>query len=212
MRRLGDALSSFNAAATGIDDGRELFAELCDHDGQLYAGVHGWSWAGTCWIASLWVRDDRRGRGVGTALMRAVEAEARSRGCTQIALMTRSFQAPDFYRRHGFEQVGELEDYPRGQSDLLLPPPPALTRTERECRSPRPQELDHQGVQQPTAVTCAAPIRIASAPHPPDESDRLVGRNGLRLACGSWRGSRPCGSGAVVGAFARSSCSSSSAS
>jgi GNAT superfamily N-acetyltransferase len=120
VRRLSDALSSFNAAATGIDDGRELFAELCDQDGELYAGVHGWSWAGTCWIELLWVRDDQRGRGTGTALMRAVEAEARSRGCTQIALMTHSLQAPDFYRRHGFEQVCELEDYPPGHSDLLL--------------------------------------------------------------------------------------------
>ena len=80
VRRLSDALSSFNAAATGIDDGRELFAELCGHDGELYAGVHGWSWAGTCWIELLWVRDDQRGRGTGTALMRAVEAEARSHG------------------------------------------------------------------------------------------------------------------------------------
>ncbi|MGZ6669436.1 MAG: hypothetical protein ACXVH3_32640 [Solirubrobacteraceae bacterium] len=34
VRRLSDALTSFNAAATGIDDGRELFAELCDHDGE----------------------------------------------------------------------------------------------------------------------------------------------------------------------------------
>ena len=120
VRRLSDALSSFNAAATGIDDGRELFAELCDHDGEPYAGVHGWSWAETCWIELLWVRDDQRGSGAGTALVRAVEAEARSRGCTQIALMTHSFQAPDFYRRHGFEQVRELEDYPPGHSDLLL--------------------------------------------------------------------------------------------
>jgi GNAT superfamily N-acetyltransferase len=120
VRRLSDGLSSFNAAATGIDDGREVFAELRDHDGELYAGVHGWSWAGTCWIELLWVRDDKRGGGIGTALMRAVEAEARSRGCAQIALMTHSFQAPNFYRQHGFEQVGELEDYPRGYSDLLL--------------------------------------------------------------------------------------------
>jgi hypothetical protein len=44
---LSDALSSFNATATGIDDARELFAELRDHDGELYAGVHCWSWAGT---------------------------------------------------------------------------------------------------------------------------------------------------------------------
>jgi GNAT superfamily N-acetyltransferase len=120
VRHLTDALYTFNAAATGIDDGRELYAELRDGGGQLSAGVHGWTWGGTCWIDLLWVRDDQRGRGVGSALMRAVDAEARSRGCTQLALMTHSFQAPDFYRRQGFEMVGELRNYPRGHSDLLL--------------------------------------------------------------------------------------------
>jgi GNAT superfamily N-acetyltransferase len=120
VTRLTDALYAFNAAATGIDDGRELFAELRDGEGELCAGVHGWTWGGTCWIELLWVREDQRGRGVGSALMRAVDAEARSRGCTQMALMTHSFQAPDFYRRYGFEQVGEVRDYPRGHSDLLL--------------------------------------------------------------------------------------------
>ncbi|MGZ4305735.1 MAG: GNAT family N-acetyltransferase [Solirubrobacteraceae bacterium] len=120
VRRLSEALSSFNAAATGIDDGRELFVELRDDAGELYAGVHGWTWAGTCWIELLWVRDDQRGRGIGTALMLAIEAEARTRGCSQMALMTHGFQAPDFYRRHGFEKVGEVEDYPPGSCDLLL--------------------------------------------------------------------------------------------
>jgi GNAT superfamily N-acetyltransferase len=120
VKHLTDALYSFNAAATGIDDGRELYAELRDRAGELCAGVHGWTWGGTCWIELLWVWEDERGRGLGSALMRAVEAEARSRGCTQIGLMTHSFQAPDFYRRHGFEQIGELRDYPRGHSDLLL--------------------------------------------------------------------------------------------
>ncbi len=120
VRRLTEALASFNAAATGINDGRELFSELRDDAGELYAGVHGWSWAGTCWIELLWVREDKRGCGIGTALMRAIEAEGRARGCSQIALMTHAFQAPDFYRRHGFEQVGELKDYPPGSSELLL--------------------------------------------------------------------------------------------
>jgi GNAT superfamily N-acetyltransferase len=120
VSRLEDALSSFNFMATGIDDARTLFAELRDADGEPCAGVHGWSWGGTCWIDLLWVSDAQRGRGIGTALMGAVEAEARRRGCTQIALTTHSFQAPDFYRRLGFEEVGELEGYPRGHSDLLL--------------------------------------------------------------------------------------------
>ena len=120
VRRLSEALSSFNVAATGIDDGRELFAELRDDAGELYAGVHGWTWAGTCWIELLWVRDDKRGSGIGTTLMLAIEAEARTRGCRQMALMTHGFQAPEFYRRHGFEKVAEVEDYPPGSCDLLL--------------------------------------------------------------------------------------------
>jgi GNAT superfamily N-acetyltransferase len=94
--------------------------ELRDHDGEPYGGVHGWSWGGTGLIELLWVRDDERGHAIGTALMGAVEAEARRRGCTQTALMTHSFQAPDFSRRQGLAEVGEVHDYSRRHSELLL--------------------------------------------------------------------------------------------
>lgn len=42
---LDDQLYEFNAAASGIGDGRSLGVYLRDADG-LVAGLHGWTWAG----------------------------------------------------------------------------------------------------------------------------------------------------------------------
>lgn len=118
--RLDEELAEFNFEATGIRDAREFAAALHDEDGALMAGVQGWTWGGTCWVERLWVRADARNRGLGRRLLMAVESEAHTRGCGQLALTTHSFQAPEFYRRLGFETVGELADYPVGHASLLL--------------------------------------------------------------------------------------------
>ena len=118
--RLDEAIAAFNLDVTGIRDARDFGAAVHDDDGTLLAGVQGWMWGATCWVERLWVRTDARHRGVGTRLLMAVVSEARACGCAQLALTTHTFQAPDFYRQHGFEVVGELADYPAGHASLTL--------------------------------------------------------------------------------------------
>ena len=119
-QRLIDEINAYNLKATGIAEVQELLTVETDGDGELLAGIHGWSWGGTCWIQALWVREDMRRRGLGSRLLAAAENHARRHDCLQLALDTHTFQAPSFYERHGFEVVGELTDYPNGHSKLLL--------------------------------------------------------------------------------------------
>ena len=52
--------------------------------------------------------------------MDAAEAFAAEHGCTGVTLETFSFQAPEFYRKRGYEVFGTLEDYPPGHTKLFL--------------------------------------------------------------------------------------------
>ncbi len=62
------------------------------------------------------------GRGMGSALLLAVEAEA-ARGSPALLLLTADFNTPAqrFYQRHGYRLVGSLPDYVRpGIAELLF--------------------------------------------------------------------------------------------
>jgi len=120
LQFLEEQINEFNFATTGIYDARLLVVLLRDDSGRIYAGLSGHTWGGVAEVRFLWVEEARRHAGLGSQLLDAAEAEARSRGCTKIVLSTHSFQAPDFYRRHGFVIAGEFAGYPRGHRSIFL--------------------------------------------------------------------------------------------
>jgi GNAT superfamily N-acetyltransferase len=121
LRETLDAeINAFNAAVTGMADGRLLCVSVRGDDGDLRAGLFGWTWGGCGYIEFLWVRADGRGRGLGTRLLAAAEQEIRRRGCGQVALSTHSFQAPGFYARFGYRECGRTPAYPRGYDQIHL--------------------------------------------------------------------------------------------
>jgi GNAT superfamily N-acetyltransferase len=75
---------------------------------RIVAGLAGETYAGWLFVRYLWVSGELRGHGLGSALLRAGEIRAAERGCHSAFLDTFSFQAPDFYRKLGYEVFGEL--------------------------------------------------------------------------------------------------------
>ena len=120
IERLEALLDAFNSKATGIANARAISILLKGDDDELYAGIHAYTWSETCFIKLLWIDEAERKRGLGSTLLAAVEVEAIRRGCRQLMLWTHSFQAPDFYARHGFEQLVTVPDHPLGHTDILM--------------------------------------------------------------------------------------------
>lgn len=117
--RLSDELDVYNVAASGVGDQREMTVKVEDEAGRLVAGLSGWTWGTCAGIGMVWVREDSRRSGWGARLLDAAEQIARDRGCRQIIVSSFTFQAPFFYRRHGYVEVGRTENLPiEGSADV----------------------------------------------------------------------------------------------
>ncbi len=115
-----DQINTFNCVTTGYFEYRPLAIFVRGEQGRIVAGLTGGMWGGCCEIKFLWVREDLRGQGYGTRLLRAAEQEAVAHACSSIVLSSQSFQAPRFYRKLGYEVIGEAKDYPRAHSQVYL--------------------------------------------------------------------------------------------
>ena len=107
-------LDAANLAAGPLADVRRLAAMAHAPDGRPVGGAVGRTWGECCELQQLWVSAEYRRQGVGRRLLRDFEQRARARGCRLVYLDTFSFQAPRFYRAHGYTVAFEVRGYTQG--------------------------------------------------------------------------------------------------
>ncbi len=118
---IDDGLADFNAAQAGYRDWRPLAVLVQDpEDGRTIGGLLGRTSLGLFFLDLLYLPDELRSRRLGSTLMRIAEEEAVQRGCGAAFVLTISFQAPGFYRRHGYEEFGRIDCEPPGTSRVFL--------------------------------------------------------------------------------------------
>ena len=120
IRYIREALNRFNEAAVGADCHSPLHIVEYGEDGSIIGGILGGTYWGWLYVDILWVREDRRRAGLGSKLLAKAEEEAIRRGCHHAHLDTMSWQAPAFYRKHGYEVIAVLPDIPTGNQKYLL--------------------------------------------------------------------------------------------
>ena len=117
--RVAEGLKSFNRSQYPMADHHmihiEPFAVIAhDNRGEIVGGLLGdlgWGWL---FIKALWVDGPARGAGLGSAILQRAERDVLASGNVGVYLDTVDTQAPAFYRRHGYEELGVLRDYPPG--------------------------------------------------------------------------------------------------
>ncbi|MEW4429618.1 GNAT family N-acetyltransferase [Paenibacillus pabuli] len=92
----------------------ELNFNIKNEAGDIVAGVLStlcWNWLE---LDILWVDEKQRHQGYGSQLLLEIERIAREKSCDFIMLNTFSFQAPGFYKKHGYQLMTTLENAPTG--------------------------------------------------------------------------------------------------
>ncbi|MEU5533151.1 GNAT family N-acetyltransferase [Streptomyces sp. NPDC020362] len=123
LRDTNTAASPVLAALRGTPGEREvpLHVWAMHGSGDLAGGMVGHTWATWLHVTYLWVDARHRGAGLGSRLLAEAERIARTdRGCVSARLETWDFQAPQFYRRQGYDVVCVVPDYPPGITEFTL--------------------------------------------------------------------------------------------
>ena len=93
-----------------------LTGKVTDGDGTIIAGfvggVNGWNGAD---IDALWVDERYQRQGIGSALLRELEREAKETGAYLMVLDAFDWNV-EFYKKNGYEVTGALKGFPKGHT------------------------------------------------------------------------------------------------
>lgn len=108
--RLGESLGcliddEFNryAEKNGVVCGYSCFNFIAKDDGRVVGIITGHSYYKEVHIGDLIVLEEHRNRHIGSKLVEMVDNFFRDKGFENINLTTYAFQAPEFYKKCGFE-------------------------------------------------------------------------------------------------------------
>ncbi len=107
-----DGLLEYNLERIEDKNPRDLAIYLPDETGRKIAGLIGSTHGNWLFVKYLWVSKELRGKQIGSEILKQAEETAKERGCKYSFLDTFSFQAPLFYKKHGYMEVFTLENYP----------------------------------------------------------------------------------------------------
>nr|WP_253073842.1 GNAT family N-acetyltransferase [Kosakonia sp. MUSA4] len=116
-----EGLNDFNDLITGISDRKPLNILIkSNKTGKVIGGMQGRTSLGLLFVDLFYLPPELRRNGIGTEILRRFEDEGRKRGCSAAFLYTISFQAPDFYKKHGWVEFGRIECIPTGTSRIFM--------------------------------------------------------------------------------------------
>ena len=111
-QELGDLIRAYNKSKREPSKKEPLNIYVEDEQGNLIAGMAAETFGNWLEIEYLYVREDLRGQGIGSKILNRAEKEAKERKCKYSFVNTFNFQAPVFYKKHGYEEAFVLKEYP----------------------------------------------------------------------------------------------------
>lgn len=111
-QKIGELVRSYNRSKRETAESEPLNLYVEDEHGQLLAGLVAETFGNWLEIEYLFVKEELRGKGIGSQLLQQAESEAKKRNCRFAFVNTYQFQAPSFYQKHGYQEVFTLKDYP----------------------------------------------------------------------------------------------------